>query len=194
MIGPRLPLLIAFTLAALLALVNVSAYSQGAVTSGATITVASTSSAALALSSTSPMAAISGGILQVDFRQGNGSNRSLQTSYASGGVTVGADLMQMKDVFRVTNASSQCLMLSVYVSSGSPGNLTAIYGRLPTDPLPGTQLGSALGAQTANRVNLGAAGSGKEQMLADFHWLASNSTAAGNFTVKVTGLQTATCP
>ena len=71
MSGFRLPLVITFLLAALLSLVNVSAYRGATVTEGLTIQVVNTGSAALALAAGTGNAvnqvSMANGILQIDF-------------------------------------------------------------------------------------------------------------------------------
>lgn len=185
--------MIAFVTAVALSMVNVSAYQQVNVSSGLSVSVTNTGSAALALSSTSPMAS-SGDEMSINFQLGNGGTRGLLSGHSTGGVALAGDLLQMRDVFRVTNNGNQCQNVAVYVSSGTPTNLSAIYGRLPTDALPGTLLGGALGAATGSVVNLGAAGSGKNQMIVDVHWSAGSATTAGNFSIQVSSAYTATCP
>lgn len=193
MSGARGLLIIAFVAAAALSMVNVSAYQQVSVSSGMSVTVTNTGSAALALTSSSPMAS-GGDTMSINFQLGNGGTRSFLSTHTTGGVTVTGDLMQMRDVFRVTNNGTQCQNVAVYVSGGTPTNLSAIYGRIPTDALPGTQLAGSLGVTTGSVVNLGVAGSGKNQMIADVHWSAGSATAAGNFTIQVSSAYTASCP
>ncbi|MBI3968298.1 MAG: hypothetical protein HY329_21890 [Chloroflexi bacterium] len=186
---PQLPAMVAVILVSLLSITHVSAYKQARVTNGLSLTVVSTNSAALALSSVSSMATISSGVMRIDFQQGNGAARSFNTTRTSGGFTLTGDSYQMRDVFRVTNNDTQDQCVSVFVSSGSPTNLTDIYGRL-NETFLGTQLASALGAQTANRVNLTAGST----MKLDFHWSATSSDAGGTFTIRVTSANQTTCP
>lgn len=199
MTGPRFPLMLASAWAALFLLVNVAAYRQATVVSGATITVDSSSSAALALIPISPMATVpiggaGAGILRVDFQLGNAGTRTFfyQHTLGSPAVTVSGDLVKMHNIFKIKNNGSQSQCVSVFVSSGSPTNLEAIYGRI-IESFPGTQLGGSLGAQTANRVNLTAA----QELKVDFYWnVVSNTSpnAAGNFTIRVTGQNQVSCP
>jgi len=201
MTGRRLPLILASGLAAFFLVVNVSAYRQATVVSGTTVTVGGSASAALALIPVSPMASVpsvgaGAGILRVDFRLGNLGTRTLFHNHTVGAnpntVTVPGDLVKMHNVFKVRNNGSQPQCVSVFVSSGTPTNLTGIYGRI-TETFPGTQLGDALGVQTANRVNLTAG----QELKVDFYWdvvLNTVPNAAGNFTLMVTGQNQVSCP
>lgn len=196
MSGFRLPLVITFLLAALLSLVNVSAYRGATVTEGLTIQVVNTGSAALALAAGTGNAvnqvSMANGILQIDFRKGSGvANHSFQPARGS----VAADIFQMRQVFTITNNGTTCQDVSIYVSSGSPTNLTAIYGRLTGGVTPGIQLAGAGGMQiVGNKVKLQPAPT-SNQMVLDFWWQASTQVdASGNFGVQVSSTKSATCP
>ena len=106
-----------------------------------------------------------------------------------------ADIFQMRQVFTITNNSTTCQDVSVYVSSGSPTNLTAIYGRLTGGVTPGIQLAGAGGMQiVGNKVKLQPAPT-SNQMVLDFWWQASTQVdASGNFGVQVSSTKSATCP
>jgi hypothetical protein len=199
MVGLRFPLMVATALAGLVMLVNVTAYRQARVVSGATVMVDSTSFAALALVPVNSLASVpysgaGAGTLRIDFRLGNSGTRTFFHEHLSGSpaVTVPGDLVKMHNIFKIKNNGSQSQCVSVFVSSGSPTNLEAIYGRI-TEVFPGTQLGGSLGVQTADRVNLTAG----QELKVDFYWNATTNTIAnvtGNFTIRVTGQNQVSCP
>lgn len=196
----RLPFALAFALAALLSLVNVSAYQQAVVTDRVSVRVDATGNAALALAAgggnaVNQVSTTANGVLRVDFRKGYGGLvQSFQTTRSSGGRTVAADIFRMRQVFTITNNGGDCQDVSVYVAAGTPVNLTDIYGRLAGGPAPGTQLWTG-GAPTASRVKLYPPALGSNQMVVDFWWQAATAVAtAGNFTLRVSATRSATCP
>lgn len=198
MFGIRLPLTIAFLLAALLSLVNVSAYRQASVTEGMSIQVYSTGSAALALAAGTGNAAnqvsTTNGILQIDYRKGFGAaNHSFQE--LRGGGTIPADLFKMLQVFTITNNGATCQDVAVYVSGSSVPSLSGIYGRLTGGATPGTQLATAGGAQNGAAIVKLQPSPTNNQMVLDFWWQSTGSVGTnGTFAIQVSSTKSASCP
>lgn len=199
----RLPLALAFLLVALLSLVQVNAYRGAEVTDRVTFTIDATGNAALALAAGSgnavnQVSTTANGILQIDFRHGYaGNSYGFQTTRTSStsGLTVPADIYQMRQVFTVTNNGGDCQDVTVHIAGGTAVNLTDIYGRGAGANPPGLLLWSSGSGTSGNRVKLSPPGGGSNQMVVDFWWQAATATAStGTFAIKVSATRSATCP
>lgn len=200
----QLPLALTFILAAGVSAVNVNAFKAAEVSNPTSLTVVSTTSAALALSpgtgAGQAQASVSGRMLQVDFRKGYNfpnTNYSLQRNRTGGGMTLIGDVFRMRDVFRVTNNSDDCQNVSVYVTSGGQTHLLGIYGRGdPTALVNGTQFAGVSGARiAANSFKLGTT-SGADTVAIDFWWQATTTAVntSNTFTIQVSATVSPTCP
>lgn len=181
----QLPLAAAVVATALLSVVNVQAFRSASANETATITVARTDQAALALISNSPLANYgSNGMLSIDFSYG-----SRQMQLASAGPSVAADTLQMRKIFRVNNPTSSCYTLRVYVPGANATNLTSITGYdNANNPFP---MASTGGAQ-AGTFNMGTTATNQDLYLT-FGWTAGTSSTRGNFDILVSATERA-CP
>lgn len=190
----RLPLLVAFVLATLVSLVNVSAFKQATVASSLSANVVNTDSAKLAIVSGGPMATVqANGIMKIDFRIG-----TMQYGYttpAPNGVSVTADQFDMGDVIRVVNNDTSSHCLSVFVSSGSPTILNSIYARYASQTFPGGTRLAEVGGALYTKLLLGPAGSATDEVQLDFYWRPGTAAfTATPFTIKVQSTQASPCP
>ena len=188
---------LALSLIALLSLVNVSAYQTAAVTARTTMTVTNSSNAALSVAAgpgnaRNQVRTTAHGQVQIDFRLGAGGRVSGFRA---------SDVYHMRRVLMVTNSLSadpkgiDCHDVSVFVSEGTPTNLTEIRGWLTTGaPTGSIQLWSAAAGRLTNRVKLGTTAA-TNQMYVEFRWSAGTDVSqAGNFTLAVEGTKSTTCP
>jgi hypothetical protein len=191
MAGKRTLLVLALLMLALLATVHASAFKVTHVGNEASIIVSQSDIAGLAVavsSGNSPnQVTYSGGQVQVHFAKGTGAAVfSLQQGRTQATLSVAADILKMLSVLSVTNNSSYCQDIAVWVTTGTAINLTNIYGRPPAGAQPGTLLGTS-----SNILKVQPAG----QMVVDFWWTATTAAASpGSFTVTVKGSKSASCP
>lgn len=184
----RLLLAVALLMVALVATVPTSAYKRTGITNLSSISVTQSAVAGLAVAAGTGNAVnqvtYAGGQVQVDFGKGStGASFALQNPRTVATYSLAADQIKMLNVLTVTNNSTYCQNVAVWVSSGTAVNLTSIYGR--GGALPDTLLG------TSSQVRKLQPGG---QMMVDFWWNATNSAGTpGNFTLTISGTATS-CP
>lgn len=189
MAGKRLLLALALLLVVLATAVPTNAFKTTGITNMGSITVASSTAAGLAVSAAAGnsvnQVTYSSGQVQVHFGKGTGGTLfALREGRSQSTYSVAADNIKMLSVLTVTNNSSYCQDVAVWVSSGSALNLTNIYGR--GGAAPDTLLG------LSNRVRKVQPGG---QMVVDFWWNATTPAGTpGNFTLTIKGTQSASCP
>jgi hypothetical protein len=168
-------------------MVNVSAYSTANVSNTASVTVTTADAAALALSTSSPMATWQGQVLSINFEKGSSSSvtPAFQLGQAAG-PTIAADDFTMLNVFTVSNLSTNDVCATVTVVSGTaPAILQSIIGRVGGTSVNLTATSKQFIAKNAS-------------MNVDFRWHPQTTTASssGTFQLQVSGTKTTTgsCP
>jgi hypothetical protein len=182
----RFPLAAAIVMTGLLSVVNVHAYKTANVNEKTTLTVVRTDSAALAITSSDPLAVLkANGMVGIDFSYGG-----KQFRLSSSTPTVAADVFQMRKIVKVSNTTSDCFTVSVSVPGANAVNLTDIWGH--DNAGTAYHLATTGGLQGPQTFNMGISSTNTDLYL-DFYWTAGGTATRNTFNILVSAAKR-TCP